>query len=463
VVTTGGGAGAGGVANANGGGGAGGTAGPLIDHHNVVAGSAGAPGLFDGTVGLLGACGTNVGGRGGLGGTNGVPGGNGGGGGGGWCAGGGGGGGASWGGGGLVDPGSSGGGGGGAGSNCLGHPLFDSTCAGFVTPITSTNRAQDNFSVGNENGQITIAYPLITISSPAPSSTFQKDADADASFICAPSGSTTDDPRPAACSATVTKPDGSTEAVQVRPGITHLDGSIPMNQLPGTSLPTGAVGGYTMTVTAVDGRGGTTQTTRAYTVTLTQPTPAPPANVFPPTIAGTPVVGQTLTASFGSWTGPTGFFLYHYQWQRCNAGSCVDIADAVGDQSAGSTTRVVTPADRGSGAVGNTLRLRVSITTALGTASATSSETQPVKAAPQLAGGTSVVIQGVLKEGETLSRGVQPILPVYSDYELHNQWYRCPPEGPGGCEPIVGATGSTYTLGSAARGAGLGAPLQVNN
>ena len=52
---------------------------------------------------------------------------------------------------------------------------------------------------------------------------------------------------------------------------------------------------------------------------------AAPKNTSPPTISGTPKVGQTLTAANGSWSGnPTS---YGYQWQRCDAdvASCASI------------------------------------------------------------------------------------------------------------------------------------------
>jgi hypothetical protein len=53
-----------------------------------------------------------------------------------------------------------------------------------------------------------------------------------------------------------------------------------------------------------------------------------PVNTSPPTIAGTTVEGQVLTASPGAWTG-VGPITFGYQWTRCNAegvfSSCVPI------------------------------------------------------------------------------------------------------------------------------------------
>jgi hypothetical protein len=52
-------------------------------------------------------------------------------------------------------------------------------------------------------------------------------------------------------------------------------------------------------------------------------------NLTPPTIAGTPKQGQTLTANPGTWGGaPSGFT---YQWQRCDAAgaNCAAIPGAI--------------------------------------------------------------------------------------------------------------------------------------
>ena len=75
----------------------------------------------------------------------------------------------------------------------------------------------------------------------------------------------------------------------------------------------------------------------------------PPVNQTPPTISGTAQVGQTLTASSGSWSGSPPIS-YAYQWRRCDSagGACVDIAGAT------AASYVVSAADSGS-----TLRVRV--------------------------------------------------------------------------------------------------------
>ena len=61
-------------------------------------------------------------------------------------------------------------------------------------------------------------------------------------------------------------------------------------------------------------------------------TPADPANTAPPTISGSTVVGNTLTATTGAWTGtsgPVAPITLNYQWQRCNGPVCVNITGVV--------------------------------------------------------------------------------------------------------------------------------------
>ncbi len=42
-------------------------------------------------------------------------------------------------------------------------------------------------------------------------------------------------------------------------------------------------------------------------------------NVTPPVITGSPVLGQTLSSSTGTWTFDLDHLTYAYQWLRCDA------------------------------------------------------------------------------------------------------------------------------------------------
>ena len=94
-----------------------------------------------------------------------------------------------------------------------------------------------------------------------------------------------------------------------------------------------------------------------------------PTNSAPPTISGSTVVGSTLTATQGTWTG-TGN-TYAYQWQRCNAtgAACVAISGATAQ------TYVLVAAD-----AADTIRVVVTATNATGSATATSAQTAVVTA-----------------------------------------------------------------------------------
>ncbi len=90
------------------------------------------------------------------------------------------------------------------------------------------------------------------------------------------------------------------------------------------------------------------------------PRPSAPVSTAPPTISGSAVVGQTLTASPGTWSGnPT----FSYQWLRCDAagGSCAPVRKAT------STAYQLQRAD-----AGDTVRVQVTATNAIGSATATS-------------------------------------------------------------------------------------------
>ena len=168
---------------------------------------------------------------------------------------------------------------------------------------------------------------------------------------------------------------------------------------------------------------------------------AAPVNQSLPTISGSAVVGQALTATSGSWSNsPTSFT---YQWQRCDAGgaSCASIGGATG------SGYTVADAD-----VGRTLRVQVTASNADGAGQATSSPTAVVTATAAPVSTSDPAISGSPVEGQTLTAtsggwaGTAPITFAY-------QWVRCGTDGGAAdgsnCAFLSGATGTTYRLTSA--------------
>jgi hypothetical protein len=124
-----------------------------------------------------------------------------------------------------------------------------------------------------------------------------------------------------------------------------------------------------------------------------------PQNTAAPTISGTPEVGQTLTATTGTFTSDT-TPTYTYQWQGCDAqgNNCTSITGAT------SQTYVVASAD-----VGKTLRVVVTATNASGSSSATSAQTAVVTTAvvKTPAGATLVQASSVVLPNRLTITGVQ--------------------------------------------------------
>jgi Polysaccharide lyase len=118
-----------------------------------------------------------------------------------------------------------------------------------------------------------------------------------------------------------------------------------------------------------------TATTSTSTATTTTSS-VPPSNTAPPTISGTPQQGQTLTAAPGSWSG-TAPFRYAYQWKRCDAAgaSCAAISGAT------STAYLLTSAE-----VSSTIRVSVTASNSVGSATASSAATATVGSPPAPSG-----------------------------------------------------------------------------
>ena len=155
-----------------------------------------------------------------------------------------------------------------------------------------------------------------------------------------------------------------------------------------------------------------------------------PVNVDPPTISGTPRVGEVLTAQDGTWdNSPTAF---RYRWLRCNGGgnNCVLLA------SDGKTYRV------GQADVSSTLRVRVTAVNADGATNARSEQTDVVgsNAAP-LTNTARPTITGEARVGQelTATEGTWTGNPTSFAF----QWQRCNIDAIT-CLDVTGATGRTY-------------------
>jgi hypothetical protein len=104
-------------------------------------------------------------------------------------------------------------------------------------------------------------------------------------------------------------------------------------------------------------------------------------NTSAPTISGSAVQGQTLTASPGVWSGsppPT----FAFQWQRCDSGgaNCVNVVGATG------STYLL-----GAGDVGSTIVVVVTATNSVSSASAPSAATAVVAASSGIGPTTPVL------------------------------------------------------------------------
>ncbi len=161
-----------------------------------------------------------------------------------------------------------------------------------------------------------------------------------------------------------------------------------------------------------------------------------PVNTVPPTISGTPTVGQTLTASDGTWSNsPTSFA---YQWLRCNGGgnSCVSVAN--GTQK----TYTLVGAD-----AGHTMRVRVTATNADGSNSTESAQTDAVAPAASTAAPKNTVrpiISGTPRVGQTLTTDEGSWTGNPTSFAF--QWQRCDADNIVACADVVGATAKTYLL-----------------
>jgi uncharacterized repeat protein (TIGR01451 family) len=170
------------------------------------------------------------------------------------------------------------------------------------------------------------------------------------------------------------------------------------------------------------------------TAVVTAPPAAPPVNTADPTISGTTIIGQLLTASTGTWTGtpsPT----YSHQWKRCDAAgaNCFDIVN----ETASTYTLAAADSDK-------TIRVTVTASNASADVPATSAQTAIVTPPPSPpANVVAPTIGGVSQEGQilTASSGTWTGYPLPT---LTYQWRRCDASG-ANCANIGSATNNMYT------------------
>lgn len=130
-------------------------------------------------------------------------------------------------------------------------------------------------------------------------------------------------------------------------------------------------------------------------------TAAVPKNTKAPAISGTAVVGSTLVATRGTWSGsPTTF---HFTWSRCDATGAACLA--IG----GATAKIYTVTSED---VGHTLRVTVTARNAGGSASATSAATAvvPSSGCPTATGTISVTALAPPERLQVASASLAPTL-----------------------------------------------------
>jgi hypothetical protein len=179
---------------------------------------------------------------------------------------------------------------------------------------------------------------------------------------------------------------------------------------------------------------------------------AAPTNTSPPTITGIPTVGQTLTATNGTWTNtPTS---YAYQWQQCNGGgnNCVDVKKAT------QQTYTLVKGD-----AGHTMRVNVTATNADGSGIARSAQTAPVVSVTSSAAPKNTsppTISGTAKVGQTLTANDGSWSGNPTSYTY--QWQRCDADV-AVCTDVAGATGKTYSVTIASLGYRLRVRVTAHN
>jgi hypothetical protein len=166
-----------------------------------------------------------------------------------------------------------------------------------------------------------------------------------------------------------------------------------------------------------------------------------PDSLGRPILSGTPIPGETLSTTQGTWGGDQ--LVFSYQWERCTEpeSECSAIPNAT------SATYTVAEGD-----LASSLRATVTARNRLGAITTTSAPTSFVAGPP---GAPTVVtgpaVEGVVAPGATLTATTGTWTGVPSSFAY--QWRRCMTMT--GCVDIPGATETAYTLEPTDSGATL--------
>ncbi len=206
-------------------------------------------------------------------------------------------------------------------------------------------------------------------------------------------------------------------------------------------------------VTATNAEGSASATS-APTAVIVQQTP--PVNTAEPQISGSPVEGNTLSTTTGTWSG-AGSISYAYQWVRCDSGggnpdgsNCPTIPGATG------SSYTLTADD-----IGRRLRVQVTATNGAGSTAVASNPTDVVTQSTATGpprNTTEPSISGTAQQGFFLFGGIG-IWAGATPLTFTYQWVRCGADGGAAdgsnCTSITGATTTSYTPTSSDVGARL--------
>jgi hypothetical protein len=209
--------------------------------------------------------------------------------------------------------------------------------------------------------------------------------------------------------------------------------------------------GHTLeVVVTATGTAGTESVTSSTTPAIVSETIAP-EDILAPSIEGNLTSGDILTAQTGTWVSSE-TISYSYQWQTCDeeGEECADISGATS-----STYELI------EGDIGSTIRVVVTASNLLGTASATSYQSETVGAVEPPKVSEDPAINGTAREGAVLFAdngawsGSQPLGYYY-------QWERCNLSGES-CTDIESANKPSYTATSGDVGSALRIKVTVTN